>query len=378
MTINFSLDSPPPPSPFQRWATDQLGLPPTATAGAARTLLRDRLRDEDFVPPLRWQQAVQVLGEKRAPGQLPPATVLHDEERRLDEVVSEFAGKFFTLPVDERRARWQELLDQGLAQPLIQQRLRALEPGLKVVPQPVTGGPACEELAEQARELFTLHGTMKAVRRQAFLTRARPRIAEYERAAQQLARNAPAVALPEPLLIEYLANWGARQFAEQADRTQTLQAAHATRGSGDGDGKGKGWIAIALILGALSLIRAATSSSSGRNYTPTYAPPPTLPFLPPVNAPDNEGVRAFLERNRADRALAYADLRRAVEAQAPQGPAVIERLQLLLPAEMPRAEVLSVNDMRFLLLEIRARRFDSPRLLAIVAKLNDEVRLDRP
>ena len=385
MTIDFNLDGPPPPSPFRRWATEQLELPVDATTAQARAVLRDRLRDEDFVPPLRWQQAVQVLSEKRAPGQLPPAAVLFDEERRLLEEVGVFAGKFFELPPDERRARWQELLDQSVAQPLVQRRLRALEIGLRVSTQPVDGGAECAELAEQTRELFALHGTLRAARRQAFLARVQPRLGDYEAAAQRLAKTHPELTMLEPELIEPLAGASSRRWAAHADRARAAPPQPAYTANPGPSGSGSAWIAVVLIMVVLGAIRGLTSSSSGtRSYQPTYTPRPTLPALPPVgrkNEPNDDQVNLnrILRDLTSSRDELYTRLRKAVAEQAPKGPPALGRLQKLLPAEPPPQKILTDDDLRFLLREIEDRRlFENRRIDEIMKKLADHSKPDRP
>src|SRR6516165_1736269 len=76
-----------------RWAAEQLELEPDASARDARGVFMTRLRDEDFMPPWRWQQAYRVLdGDATSPTLVGQA--LADEEERLHTEVESFAAEF--------------------------------------------------------------------------------------------------------------------------------------------------------------------------------------------------------------------------------------------------------------------------------------------
>jgi len=346
MTINFSLDSPPPPSPFQRWATEQLGLSSSASATDARNALRDRLRDEDFVPPLRWQQAVQVYcGSSK----INPAAFLDNEAERLEGEMAEFAAQFFDLPPAERRARWHNLLDQCPQYPLLQARLEHLRAGLDYQPLPRPLDPVGAEVAATARELFVLPNPQRAARRQAYFASAGDRIGGYIAAIRRVLASGDDLGLLEPHFVDTLLKWKKRQRAARQRRLRyALDNASGLVTTVS--------VIVALLLTGL-LIAAPVWLS---NRPSSDLPPPPLTHTvgaqidleklfgdaqqenpPPEMLAQYDGLRQDLERVSVKESIDLRRLREVLPALPPRGLLVAEEVVFLRTVAQDRSGSLS-------------------------------------
>src|SRR5437870_4373578 len=96
---------------LREWAADQLDLDAAARPEEVRAQFLRRLPDEDFLPPLAWQEAAALLDGLPAPA-TPPEDAVAEMAESLREEVESFAGQFFALRPDERRARWQTLAER--------------------------------------------------------------------------------------------------------------------------------------------------------------------------------------------------------------------------------------------------------------------------
>src|SRR5437016_494535 len=116
----------------RRWAAEQLGVEVTASLTEARTALLRRLAESDFVPPPLLPQALAILEGRQA--KAAEREALREEQERLRSEVEAFAEQFWTLPVDERRRRWEELLSACAISPALLARVRELKCGLDIGP----------------------------------------------------------------------------------------------------------------------------------------------------------------------------------------------------------------------------------------------------
>jgi hypothetical protein len=278
-------------SSLGRWALEQFHLPADASPAAARSALMQRLREEEFVPPLTWQQAHRTLTQPD--GAAPPEYYVYAEEERLRTEIELLASNFFTLDVEKRQQQWQGLMEQSKKFPQPAARLRALESGLKLIPGPVTGGRFCQLLADQLHELFVLRPAERAVRRQELFAKVRPWLDDIQKAARQLKRAHPEVAALDPVWIEQLAYWQRDKGLEWADLVPAfLYSKHPRRHRGRnrkeavlrlpaGSGNtGSSWLPVIVIIGIVMGVLGKAST----NQSPRYSPPPYIP--PTWSVPD--------------------------------------------------------------------------------------------
>jgi hypothetical protein len=261
-----------------RWAAEQLELEPNVSLREARAAFVAKLPDEDFVPPLRWQQAYRVLGAD-AVGPAVVVQALADEETRLRTEVECFAVEFWQLNGERRRERWQEIFAACAALPTLAARLRALEPGLKIATEAAPSDAAARELIEILRELFILRPLPRAIRRQEFLRElGADRIRQMEKAAREL-RGTPFAALA-PDLIEQLTSWSYRAELRPKVRRQREKAAAAAaaaeraRSTSSGNSGRFAWLYIAIAVGLIRVCAGGFNQKS--SYNPPSHTPPTF------------------------------------------------------------------------------------------------------
>ena len=149
------------------WASQQLGISPSASARAARAAFMNRLAEYQWVPPPAIQESYEYWSQSDGP--LLPSLVeqaFQDEEYRLRAQIEEFAQNFFELHVEARQNRYKELSDQCAWSVSLSARLGKLAAGLDVSRADWQNAPTeQQELAEQVCQLFTLPAAEEARRR---------------------------------------------------------------------------------------------------------------------------------------------------------------------------------------------------------------------
>ena len=112
-------------------AADALGVPPEATAHDRRTAFLWRLDEEGYAPSAEALESAALLGIVPQEGELSPALEAKFE-RLFVERLDQFAGDYWDIEPDARRAEWQAL--DGLARPMPKHhaRLRELSAGLEL------------------------------------------------------------------------------------------------------------------------------------------------------------------------------------------------------------------------------------------------------
>lgn len=182
----------------KHWAAEQLGRPADAPSSELRQAFMKRLRGDDFLPPWRIQQAYQAAESGRLAAQ-----TSQELENWLRPQVEEFAAGFFQLPPDERRQRWQQLLERCSFSSPLTARLRALEAGLDLPVDIPAGNPlgcgSAHELLEEVRGLFVLRPLERAARRQALV-----RAGHVRANLRELQVTDPDIMDLEPILVQQL------------------------------------------------------------------------------------------------------------------------------------------------------------------------------
>jgi hypothetical protein len=256
-----------------QWATRQLGLDETASETAVRAAVRARLAQDDFLPALRRQQAVQLLCRADRPKVLPPLA-LDDEEQRLREEIDEFVQRFFQLGSAERRRQWRALQRQCQLFPPLAARLGALEAGLDA---PGTDAlpvePEARELAEQLQSLFTARPAVRPGLRRSLLKKLEPEMDRWMAAAWDFRAKYPPLVALDARFLEQLANWKQRKKQQARGRRQRIPVpveSSSTGGGSTGWGGGQyAWLVIVIVVGLLRLL----ASGGGSNRT---TQPPTF------------------------------------------------------------------------------------------------------
>jgi hypothetical protein len=261
-------------------------LGPAARAVQRQALLRDL--DGDLA---EW---VAVAGELRtrhgAVADLEPELIAQilgawqtrqeQAERALRAEVEEFAAAFFTVPVGERRQRWQELSSRCAGKPALVARLGALEPGLALTPGLVDDGhPLVQRLIQQIGRLLVLGPQERARERENVLAGLESQLTQWGTAVRQLRKRHPALAALEPELVRELVAWRRRRKVLARRRRQQAQPQ-----SNDTPFQGSLAVVLALVTGLiLALVRGATAPRRPTTPTPSF----TLPTMPKIDWRDH-------------------------------------------------------------------------------------------
>jgi hypothetical protein len=291
------------PIDLRMWAAVKLDIGPVEPESVRQALLR-RLPEDEFVPPLEWQQAAAIAGVLPAPV-APPQDAVRDMEDCLSGGVEKLAEQFFTLPPDQRRQRWQEEYKDCAGSLQLAAWLHALEPGLAVEAQQASGlDPKSDQLAQQVLQLFPCRPAERAARRHRFLQGLKEQAATWEAAARRLARTRPALAALEPVLIEYLTDWGRRQKQLAKARRKGRKRA-ALAGAKQSEWGSFPWVAFVLVFALLRAFLGGSSSSPPRTYAvPTVRfdqrdllpRPPRNPTFEPATSEKEDPLRSFPAR----------------------------------------------------------------------------------
>ncbi len=254
------------------WAAAQLEVPPDAPPADARAALRCRLADDDFVPPWGVQQAGEILLQGNR-SNLAQAQARLEEEQRLWAEVDDFAGEFFDMPPEKRRRRWQSLRVAGAFSPLLTARLRALEPGLNVLP-PGEAAPDVAELARHVCDLFVLRPAARAAHRQTLLLHMKADIRRWQAAARVLRPLPVAALLPD--FVDYVAYRETRLRQQAKAMAKRQKAAELAAVGTSGTNPSGSWTWVLIVVGiVLGIVRGTAESNRSPSPRPT---PPLLDF----------------------------------------------------------------------------------------------------
>lgn len=188
------------------WARHKLGAP-ADDGDRLRGFLARRLAEEDFAVSDEFRAALMTLsaGRTEAGECAPPREYLEDRAREVDAQIDAFAQSFFTLPVEQRNARWQSFLDRNSLTPPQRLRLRGLVPALEIeVPPPAAEPDRVDELSQLIRKLFVLLPPHRARLWRRERERLQSDIVEWSRAAGDLKLQQPEVADLLPHLVDEL------------------------------------------------------------------------------------------------------------------------------------------------------------------------------
>jgi hypothetical protein len=192
---------------LRAWAADELQVEPTASPEAVRAAYYRQVQRDNGAVNLPAREALLILISRN--GAARPTLALEDVEDDLLGELDEFAGRFFSLPVAERTARWQNLMARGQWFVRAGARLDALRAGLDVVVPEFGGDSPLGPLAALVCELFVLRPQDRAARRDQFAAEMeecqgdRWQKENWSSAALTLRNDHPAIANLDPLLISH-------------------------------------------------------------------------------------------------------------------------------------------------------------------------------
>jgi hypothetical protein len=187
-------------------AAKALGLGPGAAVAEVRRAFLNRLRDREYFPSERDEEAFAVLTGRPVTAAWLNEEVKRAADERLEVDVEAFAFRYFTLPPKERRACWLDLHAACAGHEHHQAWLIALKPGLGL-DQAVIGteSPDVQQLAAHIRALFVLPPPQRAIERRALIGKlragSREEISRWRRAALELRRRHSALAAIENVLL---------------------------------------------------------------------------------------------------------------------------------------------------------------------------------
>jgi hypothetical protein len=314
--------------PRTEWA-ERLGAKARATPDEARAAFLRGLPGADFAPDAGTAAALNALAGTAVPVSGEAARAAARAE------VAAFAAGFWELEPPARRAAWEELRARVDAESGAD-RLRALEPGLAVVTDPLPH-PDADELAALVRELFVLPPRARGLRRNEWLAAHAHDTLRWCGAHHALRDSAPEVLALEPQLAAVLSNGAVteafadgfavlplpepeplpnepqeEQRAEPSEyaRAQRRAAAEAADSATSGTIWRSGWWILLVVIFVVRL--ASTMSGSGSSST---VPPPKLNWSPQPALPDVKTGTFFSSTSIAEFERYERDKTRPLPAQ---------------------------------------------------------------
>jgi hypothetical protein len=297
-----------PEAAARHWAAELLGVPEDASPPEARRAYFRKVRESDFLPPRSWRRALRVF---EGASTEPDEEWLVANEGRLRAEAAAFAEAFFTLPVPQRRERWQALHSACADIPPLLAQLEALKAGLEIETE---GLPRDEShygrLVEHLLQSSLLPLVGRYASRQAFLRRieessTRADRKAMEKAAQYLLAERPVIAALDVGLVRHVANLRGQLQRERKIRRQRV----AARG---GFSSGSSWWWVFVVFAFVSVLLHLRTSSE--NSSPGPLPRPNF------SAPQDHQLPKGLE-----------NMRRQVVIDPETG----AQLLLLVPSNMP-------------------------------------------
>lgn len=248
-----------------RWAAEQLQLSPHASADEVRAAWLRRLRADDFVPTSESRWAVEALLQRQPEGgwmtKADEAASRWEEERLRGEVEA-FALGFWDMPTDERRQRWQMLMQRCAFAPALCARLRRLEAGLHVDSSNPIDGKKVIELVGHVRELFVLRPGPRARARQALLHRMRANWNEWRIPAHRLRYAYPALAALGKDLLDKLRGDSPKAIHPRIRPLPQPQPQPSKENNNDWSSLKWTWIIVGVVLATIRTLSCDQKPSS--------------------------------------------------------------------------------------------------------------------
>ena len=264
---------------LKEWAAALLQVDVGAAPEKVRAAYFQQALAENGGPNLAAREAMLILTGRNNAAR--PVLALQAAEQKLQREVDDYASRFFSLPITERKAEWEMFEARGQGFPRVAARLAALRRGLYIV-MPYFDRESVSQVATLACELFVLRPSVRSARRQARLEEAKGQDAWplWTNAADLLRERHPAVASLEPRLIAKLANVDV-DLEEKRELGRKMQkvAKAVTAGKKSPESWWK-WGAIIFILmllrGIGSMVSSPTPNAGFNANQPAFKVPPMI------------------------------------------------------------------------------------------------------
>jgi hypothetical protein len=279
---------------LKAWAADQLQVavgsaPPEVRAGYLR-----QTRNEFGAPNLNAREALLILTGRTCAR---PALALEATELQLHREMDDFASRFFSLPIAERKAEWERLYIRGRGFVRVDARLEALRPGIYIVLPKFDHDRHLGELVAEVCELFVLRPPARAARRQDRLaeTHRRGNWLRWSQTADLLRNKHAAIASLEPEFIARLAD--ADALEQKKKKLKRIMRASAEPVAGTQKPTSR-WRWMIFTAAALMIVRLIAAGVSSNNPSPRFVPSPNIKAAP--NFDPNEllkGKKLFIGKD---------------------------------------------------------------------------------
>jgi hypothetical protein len=199
----------------RRFSAEVLGVPENASPLEIRRAYFRKLREGDFLPPNSLRHSFRFLDGKQTPDMGDQEWLLEEEVRLRTELAS-FAAEYFSLPLNQRRARWEALFSRCQHFAALLARLQALKAGLDIDNQGLLLDQSFRgQLAEHLLKAFPLPPLAQVASGQGLLCEIEESSAaksqkQWEKAARYLLREEPALAALDMELVQQIANLRSR------------------------------------------------------------------------------------------------------------------------------------------------------------------------
>ncbi len=219
-----------------------------------------------------------------------PTLALQAAEEKLQREIDDYASRFFSLPIAERKAEWESLQARGQGFVCVAARLAALRPGIYIV-MPYFERESVSQVAALACKLFVLRPSARSAARQAALDQAKgqDKWPLWNKAADFLRAKHPAIAALEPRLIAKLADGDVEAEERRRLQRQMRKAARTAAAANKTPQSWGKWVAIIVVI---MLLRGFASMVSSTKPNPGFNPnQPAFKAPPPIDLDE------FLRKN---------------------------------------------------------------------------------
>ena len=268
---------------LKAWAADQLHVGPDCAPAQIRAAFLRRVHLDNGALNLAAREALLILTGRNAAR---PALALEAAEEKLQLEVDDFATRFFSLAIAERRDEWTRLRARGQGFVRVDARLAALRVGLDVILPSFQRDTPAQHLVSIVGELFVLRPAARSARRKVVLDEVKPsgQLNAWARAAVLLRTTYSAAAL-EPELLAALAESTERvDDKRQLNRTMRKAVDPAPAGRPN-----KSWLWVIVVIAGF-----ASKMFLSLDRTPP-GPNPNVAPVPEFNAPRNFDAKDLLK-----------------------------------------------------------------------------------
>lgn len=258
---------------LRAWAAHQLRIEPGAAPEAVRLAFLRQVEHDNGAPNLHAREAFLILTGRGNTAR--PSLGLEAVEEHLERELSEFATKYFKLPIAERKATWEQLHARGHGFARIAARLNSLRPHLWTVIPRLKRGSKTEQLTALLCELYTLPAAQRAARRQAWMDEARVghEWGAWASAAVALREHHAALAALEPELIGRLADAEVRLSQKNQLRQNMRRVRHTAGSAGSGTSKAwRYWLILFIVVTLLRVLCTGLAPPANKSNVPQQTP----------------------------------------------------------------------------------------------------------